>query len=453
MAKKVFVAGEPDFVLEVRRILGPLALQLIVASESEEGVRKAGRARPDLVILDWKSPLAAAAASPWTRWAVSARTPLVVVAAGADRESLFAAARAGIADVILRPYNYREFIVRANAVLFKKVRVTCIGGGTGLFSLLLGLKTFAQVLPTSIVSMTDDGGSSGRLRASFGILPPGDVRRSLVALSNAPELMNEVLQYRFEKSNELTGHSFGNLFLTALAEIKGSMAEAVRGLGDILNVQGIVIPATGTPTTLCAEFEDGTVVKGESKIDLAEGRSPDLRIRRVWHEPEAECDLNAVNAILHSDIVTIGPGDLFTSIITNLMIRGLGEAVLRTRARKIYVCNLMTKPGETSGFDAVQHLAEIVKVLGKGSVDDVILSNTPVSEHAVREYAKQNQKPVAAGDMKEIQKMIRGDAIVADVGHEEELVRHDSQKIGNEILKLIRHHHSHGVKKADAVKA
>jgi uncharacterized cofD-like protein len=199
----------------------------------------------------------------------------------------------------------------------------------------------------------------------------------------------------------------------------------------------VVLPATDTPATLCAEFEDGTVVKGESRIDRSEDRHPDLRIRRVWHEPPIDCNLNAYNAILHSDVVTIGPGDLFTSIATNLMIRGFREAVAQTTARKIYICNLMTKPGETSNFDARQHVEEIVKYLGGGVVDDVILSNTPLSARAIREYARKNQRPVATGDLGRIRKLVKGDVILADVGHEEELVRHDSAKIGTEILKLV----------------
>lgn len=436
MSKKILITGSPLFLATVRSNLLQLPAE-ITATGYTQAVRVASRLRPDLVIAECEGRLQNAARHPLLRWGRSSYAAVILVANGADRKSLLEAARAGASDVILKPVNYREFIVRVNAVLSRKIRIVCIGGGTGLFSLLLGLKVFPRVLLTSVVSMTDDGGSSGKLRASFGILPPGDIRRSLVALSNAPQVMNEVLQYRFQKSNELAGHSFGNLFLTALTEIKGSMSEAVRGLGDILNVQGVVLPATDTRTTLCAKFEDGTVIKGESKISLAEGRHPDLRIRRVWHEPAADCNLNAYNAILHSDIVTIGPGDLFTSVVTNLMIRGMREAIAQTTARRIYICNLMTKPGETSHLDACQHTEEVVKNLGKGVLDDVILSNTPLSARAIREYARMNQEPVAPGDLKKIRKLVKGEVVLADVGHEEELVRHDSAKIGNEIIKLI----------------
>jgi len=286
MAKKILVTGTLPFLTTVRGILLQLPVD-ITSTGNSQGVRTAQKLRPDLVISECEGPLGHVSKHPLLKWARAAKTDVVFVSHNADRKSLLEAARAGAADIVLKPFNHREFIVRVNAILSKRTRITCIGGGTGLFSLLLGLKTFPNVQLTSVVSMTDDGGSSGKLRASFGILPPGDIRRSLVALSNAPQVMNEVLQYRFQKSAELSGHSFGNLFLTALAEIKGSMSEAVRGLGDILNVQGVVLPATDTPATLCAEFEDGTVVKGESRIDRAEDRHQDLRIRRVWHEPPA----------------------------------------------------------------------------------------------------------------------------------------------------------------------
>lgn len=212
-------------------------------------------------------------------------------------------------EFIVRPYNCREFILRINACYHKKTKIACIGGGTGLFNLLVGLKKLPQVLINSIVGMTDDGGSTGKLRESFGILPTGDVRRNLVALSNAPMLMNEVLQHKFKSGGEnFKGHNFGNLFLTALTEIKGSMKEGVKCLGDILNIQGIVIPVTDTRVSLSALFEDGTTVTGESRIDLAEGRRPDLRIKDLWHEPQAECNIDAYASILNSDRVVIGPG-------------------------------------------------------------------------------------------------------------------------------------------------
>ena len=348
------------------------------------------------------------------------------------------AAELGACEFIARPFNVREFTSRFNAVFHKKIRISCIGGGTGLFSLLLALKELPRIQLTSVVSMTDDGGSSGRLRASFGILPPGDIRRSLVALSNAPELMNEVMQYRFEKGDGISGHSFGNLFLTALSEIKGSMVQAVKGLGDILNIQGIVIPVTSTRSTLCALLKDGSVVRGESKIDLAEGRNPSLAIEHIWHEPKAEANPDALGAILFSDFVMMGPGDLYTSIITNFLVKDLVQAIARTRAKKIYICNLMTEPGETDGFDALDHVQEIVKYLNGDSLDHILISNTRISQESEDHYKKKLQSSVGIKRVHELKKITRAQVLLTDVGDEQELIRHDPAKLRTAIEQIIR---------------
>ncbi|MDD5594837.1 MAG: YvcK family protein [Candidatus Omnitrophica bacterium] len=362
----------------------------------------------------------------------------LVISSEKNIQAMLEANNFGAKEFILKPYNYREFILRFLAVIYNKNKICCIGGGTGLFSLLLGLKGLPNILLTSIVSMSDDGGSSGRLRASFGILPPGDVRRSLVALSNAPLLMNEIMQHRFKKGDAFIGHSFGNLFLTALTEIKGSMSQAVKALSDILNIQGVVLPVTSKETVLCAEFEDGTVVKGESRIDLTEGRDPGLSIEKIWHEPETECDVDVFSAIVNADFVIIGPGDLFTSVVTNLLVKGISEAIIKTKAKKLYICNLMTEPGETANFDAYRHIREIIKYLGADSLDYVIISNTKLTPRAIAEYAKKGQHPVEIGDLEDLKRLTSAKIILADVGHQEELVRHDSEKIREEINKIIK---------------
>lgn len=345
---------------------------------------------------------------------------------------------AGAKEFIRRPYNYREFILRVNACYYNKTRITCIGGGTGLFNLLLGLKQMPHVLISSVVAMTDDGGSTGKLRESFGILPPGDVRRNLVALSNAPMLMNEVLQHRFKTGGKVfEGHSFGNLFLTVLAEIKGSMKEGIRSLGDILNIQGIVIPVTDECVRLGAQFDDGNIVIGESKIDLAEGRHPEAVIKKLWHVPTAETSVEAYASILNSDAVIIGPGDLFTSVITNLVVGHVSEAIVRTGARKIYVCNLMTKLGETAHYSAFDHIKEIIDYLGGDYLDYVIISNTRFSTEALKRYKAKGQFPVEAGDLRKIKGITKARIVLADVAHETELVRHDNEKLKNVIEKLL----------------
>jgi uncharacterized cofD-like protein len=285
--------------------------------------------------------------------------------------------------------------------------------------------------------MSDSGGSSGRLRASFGILPPGDIRRSLVALSNAPSFMSELMQHRFSKGWGLKGHNFGNLFLTALAETIGSMPEAIKGVGDILNIQGIVLPVTTQLTTLCARFEDGTVVKGESKIDLCEERMPELQIKKIWHEPPVTCDADVFTAIINADFLIIGPGDLYTSIITNLLVKNIKKAIALSQAQKIYICNLMTEPGETTNYDAAMHVKEIVKYLGRDPLDYVIISNTHVSVEAVRKYALKHQSPVSLGDMQDLWETTKASIVLADVGDVSELVRHHDAKLRTEIDKII----------------
>lgn len=341
-------------------------------------------------------------------------------------------------DYIVSPLNTREFIQHINCFLYHKLRICCIGGGTGLFNLLLSLKDLPGVLITSIVNMSDDGGSSGRLRASLGVLPPGDVRRSLVALSNAPQVMNDLMRHRFEKGDGISGHNLGNLLLAALEEIRGSTSEAIRSLADILNIKGIVLPVTTMPATLCALFDDGSEVKGENKIDLGEGRPPKAYLEKVWHEPQVECDINAYAAILNADLIVIGPGDLYTSVITNLLVKGIREALINSSAKKVYACNLMTKLGETSDFDALRHIHEIIKYLGGDFLDFVIVSNTKFTGNALADYAALNQFPVASGEKKEINRVTKAAVILADVGDENELVRHDTEKLKTEFKKILK---------------
>jgi uncharacterized cofD-like protein len=363
---------------------------------------------------------------------------IIFVSSKQSYESLMEASDFGANDFIIRPFNVREFTSRFNAVYREKIRISCIGGGTGLFTLLLSLKDLPGTQLTSIVGMTDDGGSSGRLRTSFGILPPGDIRRSLVAMSNAPELMNEVMQYRFQKGEGIAGHSFGNLFLTALSEIRGSMANAVKGLGDILNVQGIVVPVTATKTTLCAELQNGRVVQGESKIDIAEGRDPSLRIKRIWHEPEAKANADALAAILFSDFVILGPGDLYTSVITNLLVQHVAKAIGKTSAIKIYICNLMTEPGETDGYNALGHVSEIINYLDGDSLDYVLISNTKISQEMVQIYRKLHQAPVKVNRISDLEQVTRAEVVLADIGDAHELVRHDQDKLRDKIFQMIK---------------
>jgi uncharacterized cofD-like protein len=432
MYKKFLLIGSGNFVNDIKPALSGLALEIEIANTLLEIRPRFKKRDIELVILDDDS---VKNALPILQ---RSKISFVVLSSKRNIQSISRARAAGASDYIVKPYNTRELNLKLSAVLNDKTRISCIGGGTGLFNLLMGIKNIPGIIPVSIVSMTDDGGSSGRLRESFGVLPPGDVRRSLVALSNAPEVMNELMTYRFDKGGCFTGHNLGNLLITALAKIKGSMSGAVSGLGDVLNIQGIVHPVSTTKSKLCALFEDGRIVKGESNIDLCEKRPPELRIKDCWHEPESKCDISAYSSIINSDFVVIGPGDLFTSVITNLLIKEIRRAITETKAKKIYICNLMTKPGETSDFDALDHIKEILKYLKEDCLDYIVISdNNRLSMDSVLRYSKKSQSPVKVGSLSKIRKITKAKIIVADVAHERELIRHDNEKLKDVIFEII----------------
>jgi uncharacterized cofD-like protein len=436
--KLLLVVGRSASTPAISEAAGALGYQVAVADSPEDArvvarVAVAGRAVVDLdatAVVD-KIPelLPVLAAAELKPLAIATDPTLADVRRWFD---------AGVRDVISAPLHKRELILRLAATLQGKLRIACIGGGSGLYTLLSGIKEIPRTLLSSIVSMSDDGGSSGRLRTSFGVLPPGDVRRSLVALSNAPELMNHVMQYRFERGDELSGHSVGNLILTALSELTGNMPRAVRALGDILNVAGIVLGVTEASTTLCAEFEDGRIVRGESQIDRCVGRPPELRIQRLWHEPEAHCGADVYASLLAADLITIGPGDLYTSVVAGLTVGGVAEAVRHSRAKKLYLCNLMTKPGETSGYDVADHVSAVVAALGGDALDWVLLSSTEPDREAQATYAAQGQHPVTIGADPRLQSITRAKLLRRDLGDRSHLVRHDPEKLRREVEQLLQ---------------
>lgn len=254
-------------------------------------------------------------------------------------------------------------------------RVVAIGGGTGLSTLLRGLKEYTFNL-TAIVTVADDGGSSGELRRSLGVLPPGDIRHCLTALADDETLMGQLFKYRFATGNGLSGHSLGNLLITALAEITGSFEEAVAESARVLAVHGQVLPATLHDVRLVADVEvpraeKGMLVKGESQIPKADGR-----IRRVWLEPDNPLAYPpAVQAILNADLILVGPGSLFTSILPNLLVPDIAEALRASRGLKFYVCNVATQRGETDDFDCFEHVRSIEKHVGEGIFDLILCNN------------------------------------------------------------------------------
>lgn len=251
-------------------------------------------------------------------------------------------------------------------------RVVAVGGGTGLSTLLRGLKNYTAQI-TAVVTVADDGGSSGRLREELGILPPGDIRNCITALATAEPLMTRLFEYRFKNGGGLEGHSFGNLFIAALTEVTGSFEKAVLESGRVLAVQGQVLPATLADIQLCAELETGEVIRGESKIPKHQSR-----IRRVFLvPPDPPAYAAAVQAILDADLVVLGPGSLYTSVLPNLMVSGIREALRATRALRVYVCNVATQKGETDNFTVADHVRTLLDQAGAGVIDCVLANSLP----------------------------------------------------------------------------
>ncbi len=252
-------------------------------------------------------------------------------------------------------------------------RIVTIGGGTGLSTMLRGLKHHTANI-TAIVTVADDGGSSGRLRRELGVLPPGDFRNCIVALADAEPLMSKLFQYRFSQGSGLDGHSFGNLFIVAMSGITGNFEEAIREASRVLAVHGQILPSTLENVTLCAEQSDGAHVRGESRISATT-----LPIKRVYLQPDRPAAFpDAVKAILEADIVVVGPGSLYTSILPNLLVDGIAKALLASDALKLYVCNVATQPGETDGFDMGDHVRTLLSHL-KGNPFRVVLANDNLS--------------------------------------------------------------------------
>ncbi len=297
------------------------------------------------------------------------------------------------------------------------LRVVALGGGTGLPVLLRGLKAVTDRI-TAIVTVTDDGGSSGRLRGELGILPPGDIRNCLVALADTEPLMETLFQHRFSRGS-LAGHSFGNLFIGAMTEILGDFQAAVRAASQVLKVRGQVLPSTLESVGLCAELADGTRVCGETAV-AGSGR----RIRRVTLEP-GDCRPvpEAVAALAEADLVVLGPGSLYTSVIPNVLVAGLAEAIRRSPARRVYVVNVMTQPGETDGYTAADHLQALWDHGGPGFVDAVLVNSGPIDEARLAAYREQGAEPVPV-DRERLAGM--GVSVVeADLVTRHGLVRHD----------------------------
>ncbi|MBZ4646612.1 MAG: hypothetical protein PWR27_1318 [Petroclostridium sp.] len=325
-------------------------------------------------------------------------------------------------------------LVYERSVTVKGPRIVALGGGTGLSTMLRGLKFYTSNL-TAVVTVADDGGGSGILRQDLGMLPPGDIRNCILALADTEPIMKQLLQYRFTEGT-LKGQSFGNLFLAAMNGISNSFEEAIQRMSDVLAVTGRVLPVTSQDIQLCALLENGIEVCGESKI-AEQKRMYNSRIRKVYLIPENVEPLNDVmEAISKADIIVIGPGSLYTSILPNLIVKGVAQAIKNSRALKLYVCNIMTQPGETEGYTAHDHVAAIEEHVGKGLIDYCIVNTQSIPQELLSKYRDDGAQAVVVDKNKfkeENITLIEKDILSTSNGY----IRHDTDKLARIIARLV----------------
>ncbi|MEM7590230.1 MAG: gluconeogenesis factor YvcK family protein [Cyanobacteria bacterium P01_A01_bin.83] len=315
--------------------------------------------------------------------------------------------------------------------LNRGAKIVVVGGGTGLSTLLRGLKEYSSNI-TAIVTVADDGGSSGRLRREIGVLPPGDIRNCLAALADEEELLTELFQYRFQAGDGLVGHSFGNLFLTVMSEITGDLEQAATASSKVLAISGKVLPSTLSDVSLWAEMEDGRLIEGESNIPQAKGK-----IKNIGCIPANPPALpTAVKAIQEAEYIIIGPGSLYTSIIPNLLVPEIRDAIASSEVPRIYICNIMTQPGETEGYSVADHIREIDRVSKRKLFDAVLVHRKPPSPRSLEHYALENSHPVEL-DRQEIARLHRR-IVMANVMEEDLVtghVRHSSSQLARVLLR------------------
>lgn len=323
-------------------------------------------------------------------------------------------------------------LYRRRLQLAQGYRVVALGGGTGLSTLLRGLKQHTSNI-TAIVTVTDDGGSSGRLVAEKGIIPPGDIRNCLVALADAEKSMTDLFQHRFTSdSGSLSGHSVGNLLIAALVDqARGDFEKAIELASDVLNIRGRVVPSTLNHVRLRALLEDGTEICGETKI-AESGR----RIRRIFLDPEdSEAHKSAIDAILEADIICIGPGSVYTSVIPNLLVPGIAQAIEQAQAKKVYLCNVMTQRGESDSFSASEHVSAIMANVDRRIFDYVMVNTAAPSQSAIEKYRGAGQF-VVSPDQDRIRSMGYR-PVSGDFMSETDLVRHDPMKIAGGLIRML----------------
>jgi len=338
----------------------------------------------------------------------------------------------------------------------RQLRVVAIGGGTGLSTLLRGLKRYvaaprsnttfhsgvrpvagpaSDAFPclirqlSAIVTVTDDGGSSGRLREDLNMLPPGDVRNCMVALSEDEHLLSRLFQYRFSQG-DLQGHSFGNLFVAALTGITGDFAQAVHTSSQILATRGRIYPSTTANATLSARMDDGSLVEGETNITASKRTIREL----ILDPPDAPPVPETLAAIAAADLITLGPGSLYTSLITNLLVRGIPEAIASSNATRVYICNLMTQANESLGLTAAQHIERIFDHAGERIFDYALINTAPILPKTLEQYAREGQEPIAA-DLERV-RALGVEPITGNFVHEGEVLRHGYDKVAETVLNL-----------------
>jgi uncharacterized cofD-like protein len=337
------------------------------------------------------------------------------------------------------------------------LRVVAIGGGTGLSTLLRGLRRYAPspqpsetdtvAVPSlisdlaAVVTVTDDGGSSGRLRRHFNMLPPGDLRNCMVALADDEALLSKLFRHRFSSSSgavngdgegtaSLEGHSFGNLFVAALAEITGDFAQAIKLSSQVLATRGHIYPATTTNVTLSARMDDGSIVEGETNITASKHRICELTLEPAGAEPLPE----TLESIARADLITLGPGSLYTSLITNLLVKGIPEALTETRGLRVFVCNLMTQSNESLGLTASQHIEKIYEHMGQAIFDYALVNTAPVSETLLRNYAREGATPILP-DIERIEALgVR--VVPGNFAAEGDTLRHNADRVAETLLEL-----------------
>jgi uncharacterized cofD-like protein len=333
---------------------------------------------------------------------------------------------------VLLPQRESELvdIVYTKQHLSKGPNVVAIGGGTGLSVLLHGLKNYTSNI-SAIVTVADDGGSSGRLRKEFDMLPPGDIRDCLVALADTEPLMRDLFQFRFEKGSPLSGHNFGNLLITAMTKLTGDFEKAIKASSKVLAIRGQVIPSTLRKVTLIAKHKNGKTTRGETNITES-----DQKIDKVYLEPEnCEATQDAIEAILKADAIILGPGSLYTSVLPNLLIGDIKKAVRESMATKIYACNVMTQSHETDAYSASEHVKAITRHAGDDIIDYVIVNKQKIPREFLEKYKKENAYPVTndSNVIRDLGYTVIEENVINTIDH----VRHNSDKLTEIIINLI----------------